>query len=128
MKAARGQLVLAMSDRALCSLLAARLGMAGETPITTASHLNPVFGTDFRAAALLIVEDRLIAQDPPEWSGTLRNQGWTDQIIVIVDMVPDPPPVDAMMISVERRDAGATVPTLVQLWQSKFGKHIKQAK
>ena len=92
--------------------------MAGEMPISTADHLDPTLGKDLRAAALLVIEGALIGPPPEDWAETLRNQCWSGRVIVIVDTAPEDHRPDDTIALVGRRDAGAAILALVQLWQS----------
>jgi len=119
-----GQLVLAISDAGLRSMLAALIGMAGEIPISTASHLHPTLGGELRATALLIIEDALIASPSHDWADVLRAQCWFGRIIVVVDELPAHPPRDETMAFVEKRRADAAILPLLRLWQSQAGAQL----
>lgn len=119
MSAPRGPLVLAVSDRGLRSVLTAHLGMAGEMPVATSDHLDPALNEATRTSALLIIEASLIAAPPLDWTETLRDQCWVDQLIIIVDEHPGTVPHDDMVVLVERGQAATAIPPLVQLWQAR---------
>jgi hypothetical protein len=93
--------------------------MAGEMPISTADHLDPALGEALRVAAILIIEEALIASAPVEWANTLRDQCWSGELVIIVDQLPAPREEFDGIALVDRRSAVATVPTLVQEWRSR---------
>ncbi|MEG3144324.1 hypothetical protein U1839_06620 [Sphingomonas sp. RT2P30] len=119
MSATQRPLILALSDAGLRSVLAAHLGMAGEMPVSTADHLDPALGEALRAAAILIIEETLIASAPVEWANTLRDQCWSGELVIIVDQMPALQGECDGIALVDRRSAAAIVPTLVQRWQSR---------
>lgn len=120
------QLILAIKDPGLRSLLAARLGMAGEMPISTVDHLDPTLGEAIRATALLIIEEAMIQAPLTEWVETLRNQCWAGRIIIISNAVQGLAERDDTVM-VARRDAGAAIPVLVQLWQAERARRLNSS-
>jgi hypothetical protein len=119
MSVTRRPLILALSDVGLRSVLAAHLGMAGEIPVSTADHLDPTLGEALRAAAILIIEESLIASAPLEWAKTLRNQCWSGELIIIVNHLPEMLRESDGIALVDRKCAVDCVPKLVQRWQSR---------
>jgi len=124
MSIAQGQLVLAITDPGLRSILSAQLGMAGETPISTTNHLSPTLSKTIRATALLIIEESLIASASPDWAETLRDQSWSGQIIIIVDKAADGHQPDDNIALVGRRDAGVAILALVRLWHLQHSEQL----
>jgi hypothetical protein len=118
MSATQRPLILALSDAGLRSVLAARLSMAGEMPVSTVDYLDPALGEALRAAAILVIEESLIASAPVEWAVTLRNQCWSGELVIIVDQMPALFSESEGIALVDRKNAVVTVPALVQRWQS----------
>jgi hypothetical protein len=119
MSVKRRPLILALSDAGLRSVLAAHLGMAGEVPVSTADHLDPTLGAALRAAAILIIEEALIASAPLEWAETLRNQRWSGELIIIVNHMPAMPRETDGIALVDRKNAVTSILELVQRWQTR---------
>ncbi|EIZ78688.1 hypothetical protein WSK_2736 [Novosphingobium sp. Rr 2-17] len=126
MNAMRAQLILAIRDPGLRSLLAARLGMAGEVPISTVDHLAPALGKKIRATALLIIEESMIDAPPAEWVQTLRDQCWKGRIIIISRTAERLAETDDT-VTIRYSDAGVAIPALVQLWQAEHGKPLNSS-
>ncbi|AOH82909.1 hypothetical protein AWL63_01870 [Sphingomonas panacis] len=126
MSGTNSHLILAIRDPGLRSLLAARLGMAGEMPISTVDHLDPTLGEAIRATALLIIEESMIEAPLAEWVETLRNQCWAGRIIIISNAVLGLAETDDTVM-VAPRDAGTAIPALVQLWQAERGKRLSSS-
>ncbi|MEG3175087.1 hypothetical protein U1872_02515 [Sphingomonas sp. RB3P16] len=115
----RGQLVLAVADAGLRSVLAALLGMAGELPITTADHLDPTLGEELRGSSMLIIEDRLIDAAPGEWIETLRNQCWLGDMIIITEESASAVSVDSDVVAVDRWNVAVAMLPIVARWRAR---------
>lgn len=118
MSATQRPLILALSDAGLRSVLAAHLSMAGEMPVSTADHLDPTLGEALRSAAILVIEESLIASAPLEWAHTLRDQRWSGELVIIVDQMPALFSESDGVALVDRKNAVVIIPALVQRWQS----------
>lgn len=118
MTSSRGPLVLAIADTALRSILSARLGMAGQIPISTTDHQDPCLRPEIRSTALLIIDETMIGSGSLDWTETLRNQCWSGQIIIVADAIKGRVEHDETVLLVDRRDASVAIPALVQLWLS----------
>jgi len=114
----RRPLVLALVDLGLRSLLVSHLTMNGEMPILCADHRNPGLGEALRGAAILVIEESLIAATPAEWAETLRDQCWTGALIIIVDHMSDGVREADGIALVDRQQALRAVTELVRDWQS----------
>jgi len=92
--------------------------MNGEMPILCADHRNPALGEALRSAAILVIEESLIAATPAEWVETLRDQCWGGALIIIVDHIPDGVREAGGIALVDRQQALRAVTELVRDWQS----------
>ncbi len=118
MNVTRRPLILAIVDPGLRSILAAYLTMAGETPVSTADHLDPTLDATLRDKAILIIEEPMIASAPHDWTETLRDQCWTGLVIIIAHTLHEPVPESDGIALVERRNAPAAIPPIIERWRS----------
>jgi len=119
MSATRRPLVLAIADAGLRSVLAAHLTLNDHMPIICTDHLDPALGPALRAAAILVIEEGLIAAAPEEWAETLRNQCWGGALIIIVQYMPDGIRGTEGIALVDRRHAVWAVTERVRDWQAR---------
>lgn len=110
-------LILAIADPGLRAILAAYLTMAGETPISTADHLDPTLNAALRNAAILVIEESLIASPPRDWTETLRDQCWTGWHIIITQTLAEPVPETDGVALVHRREAPVAIPPIIDRWR-----------
>lgn len=87
-------------------------------PIICTDHLDPALGPALRAAAILVIEETLIAAAPDQWAETLRDQCWGGALIVIVHFMPEGIRKTEGLALVDRALAVSTVPALVEKWQA----------
>jgi len=113
----RRPLILAIVDPGLRSILAAYLTMAGETPISTADHLDPTLDATLRDRAILVIEEPLIASAPRDWTETLRDQCWTGFVIIIAHTLHESVPENDGVALVDRHSAPAAIPPIIQRWR-----------
>lgn len=118
MSATRRPLILALEDIGLRSVLAARLSMAGEVPIVTEDHRDPALGQALRGAAILVIEESLIATTPVEWAETLRDQCWAGDLIIIANQIPETVREADGIAMIDRRRAHTAIPDLIRQWRS----------
>lgn len=109
--------VLAISDPALRTMLAAELGLAGEVLISTSSHLNSNLSASVRAKALLVIEQCLIASGATDWAEELRQNNWTGRAIAVVDSGHGLSHDDEEIYFVCRHNAAAATLELVLKWK-----------
>ena len=118
LSATRRPLVLAIAEGALRGVLAAHLTLHDHMPIICTDHLDPALGPALRAAAILVIEETLIAAAPEQWAETLRDQCWGGALIVIVHFMPDGVRETEGIALVDRAMAVSAVPELVAKWQA----------
>ncbi|TXC69651.1 hypothetical protein FSB78_00745 [Sphingomonas ginsenosidivorax] len=110
-------LILAIVDPGLRAILAAYLTMAGETPISTADHLDPTLNAALRNSAILVIEETLIASQPRDWTETLHDQCWTGWHIIITHTLVELVPETQGVALVHRRQAPAAIPPIIDRWR-----------
>ncbi|PTS72269.1 hypothetical protein DBR17_19935 [Sphingomonas sp. HMWF008] len=118
MSAMRRPLVLAIGEGAFRGVLAAHLTLHNHMPIICTDHLDPALGPALRGAAILVIEETLIAAAPEQWTETLRDQCWGGALIVIVDTMPEGIRATEGVALVHRALAVRTVTELVEKWQA----------
>jgi hypothetical protein len=118
MSARKRPLILALADVGLRSLLATYLTLNGEMPIVSADHRDPALSEALRRAAILVIEEQLIAATPLEWAETLRNQCWCGELIIIVDFMPDGIRESEGIALIDRSRAFWAVPEVLRHWRS----------
>jgi NAD(P)-dependent dehydrogenase (short-subunit alcohol dehydrogenase family) len=92
--------------------------IAGETPISTADHLDPTLDATLRDRAILVIEEPLIASAPRDWTETLRDQCWTGFVIIIAHTLHESVPENEGVALVDRHSAPAAIPPIIQRWRS----------
>lgn len=126
MSVRRRPLVLAIGEGAQRGLLAAHLTLHGHMPILCTDHLDPALGTALRGAAILVIEEALIAAAPDQWAETLRNQCWGGSLIIIVDHIPEGVRATEGIALVDRAVAIGAITELVEKWQTNGGNLINR--
>lgn len=118
MGATRRPLVLAIAETGLRAVLAAHLALQDHMPIICTDHRDPALGAALRAAAILVIEEALIAAVPERWAETLRAQCWGGALIIIVQNMPDGIGASDGIALVDRALAVVAVTTLIEEWQT----------
>lgn len=118
LSATRRPLVLAIAEGGLRGVLAAHLTLHDHMPIICTDHLDPALGPALRAAAILVIEETLIAAAPEQWAEKLREQSWGGALIIIVHYMPDGVRASDGLALVDRALAVSAVTNLVAEWQA----------
>jgi len=115
MPAAYPQIVLAISDLTLRTLLVAELGMAGEVLITTSDHRDPGVSWSIREEALLIIEASLIEAGRADWAAELKRHNWSGKVIAVMNDDETPPhPHDDIYVVLRRNAVAETLELLIK--------------
>jgi hypothetical protein len=109
-------LVLAVSEPALRSALAAQLTLAGIDLVTAHEVDGPVLRRSVRRPAVLVLDEHTVMSRSPEWLDALIAEPYWRQIVVLCDWLENDSPRDMRLVYLDRSRAREAIAELLPKW------------